>query len=379
MDNVIFVSEVRDPYLYGSSTQIMTFNILYGLKKVCSKVIFIAILERGCSSEAVKEYYKSVMDEFIPIYSILKLEAFSRNKYKRFLKLTKACFTSFLYKEFAEKLMLTKNNVLISHSPSIESVLLCKELKAYNKTLKYIQYWSDPIAISGIYPNEINIKRYPYYILEKYLISIGDDIVYGTKLLFEAQKMIYKSYSKKMRYVDVSYSPIQYKGREISEKPYTYGYTGNYSKEVRNILPLYEAFQKFHDGTLLICGNGNIDLKGTSNIIIQERHPQSEIASIESSLDVFICICNHSCIQIPGKIFYKTNTNKIILVILDGKYSKKIKRYLNEFHRFEFCNNNVESILHALQYIHNTNHNISHENIYKLSPEYIANKILNGK
>lgn len=376
VNTVVFVSEARDPYQFGSSTQIMTYNLLYGLKAISSKVIFIAIIDNGNNIEAVREYYKLVVDEFIPIYSKINLEAYSRNKYKRLFKLIKSSFTSFLYKKFAKSITIKNDYVLLSHSPSVETILLCKEIRAYHKPLKYIQYWSDPITISGIYPSDLNLKRLPYYLLEQYLLSLGDEIVYGTKLLYDGQHKLFKQYKHKMRYVHVSYSPTTKNEKSEFTKPYTYGYTGNYTKEIRNILPLYNAFHSFLDANLFICGTGNVKLESTNNITVHNRYPQGEISAIEATLDIFICICNYSCLQIPGKVFYQANSNKVILVILDGKYKRRIKSYLEEFQRFEFCYNNVESIVKALKRIQNKYPKVSHESIYKLSPEFVANQLL---
>ena len=70
-----------------------------------------------------------------------------------------------------------ENTILISHSPSAESILLCKEIKKKYSSIKFIEYWSDPIALSGIYPENFNIKRYPLYFIEKHLLKYADKIV----------------------------------------------------------------------------------------------------------------------------------------------------------------------------------------------------------
>lgn len=377
MKNIIFIAEVRDPYKKGSSTQIMTYNLLDGLNKYADDLQFIAILDRDCSKKTIFKYYSSIADTIIPFYTKTNLIAYSGRKYMQLFLTLLSVFTSFRYKKIAQSVVVNKDTILITHSPSVESALIGKEIKKRHKHIKYIEYWSDPLAISGIYPENMKIKHYPFYLIEIILLKNADKIVYGTKTLLDVQKVMHKRYSSKINYVDISYSPNNIQRPSVNKKPerYLFGYLGNYAKKTRNIKPLYQAFCVNQEADLFICGIGDVNLMKKDNIIIEERYPQSEINKIEAKIDVIVCICNHSCIQIPGKIFYHTNTEKIILVILDGKYAKEIRTYLESFQRFEFCYNNVESILNAMDRINRGRCNVNLSNIEKLSPFYIANKL----
>lgn len=381
MKNIIFIAEVRDPYIKGSSTQIMTYNLLYGLNSYADHVQFIAILDKDCSKKTIFKYYSSIADKIITFYTKTNLIAYSGRKYVQLFRTLISVFTSFRYKKIAQSVVVKKDTILITHSPSVESALIGKQIKKRNKQIKYIEYWSDPLALSGIYPENFKFKHYPMYFIEIILLKNADKIVYGTKILMDFQKVMHKKYSNKMGYVDISYSPNNIK-RLDDKKPedkkserYLFGYLGNYSKKTRNIKPLYQAFCSNQEADLLICGIGDVKLMKKDNIIIEERYPQSEINKVEAKIDVIVCICNHSCIQIPGKIFYHTNTEKIILVILDGKYAEEIRAYLESFRRFEFCYNNKESILSAIDRINRGRCSVNLSSIEKLSPYYIAKKI----
>ena len=64
-----------------------------------------------------------------------------------------------------------------------------------------------------------------------------------------------------------------------------------------------------------------------------------------------VCLLNKVGVQIPGKIFYQTNTKKTILVIMDGPRKKQIVEELGPSGRFVFCENDKESIKTTLSSI----------------------------
>ena len=194
MKNIIFVAEVRNPYIKGSSTQIMTYNLLAGLKAYADNLVFIAILDRGCPKKPIFKYYKELANTIIPVYTRTNLEPYNGRKYMQLVNTLKAYATSFRYKKIANYKKLKANTTLISHAPSEECIFICNEIKKKYPHMKYIQYWSDPIALSGIYPEKFNIKRYPMYFIEKSLLKKADKIVYGTKTLMDFQKVMYKKW-----------------------------------------------------------------------------------------------------------------------------------------------------------------------------------------
>lgn len=121
-----------------------------------------------------------------------------------------------------------------------EAIFICRELLRRNRALKYIQYWSDPIALSGIMPEQFGFKRKPFYLLEKYAFGLADEIVFGTETLLEMNAVLYPKYKFKMRFVDIAY--LHGENSAISRKNNMFIYAGNYYGAIRNIKPLYEAF-----------------------------------------------------------------------------------------------------------------------------------------
>jgi len=378
MKKIIFISEIQDPETQGSSTQIMTRNILEGFKDNNFQVIFIAITDRDCNDFSVRENFKNLVDEIIIVKSQLELR-FIKGKFNRLIKMIKSQYFYKLKNKLIEKIEIETDDLLITHTPSIEAILIANKFKEKNNNVEFIQYWSDPLALSGIYPEDLNIKRYIHFRIERKLLKSADKIVYGTKTLFLHQKKLFMNYKNRMSYIDVSYQSTNIDTLKKHVEKYTIGYTGQYQKSTRNIEPLYNVFKSYKEADLLICGNGDISLEETSNIkVINKRYSQNQIGNIEKEIDVIVGLLNSNCIQIPGKIFYHTHTNKSILVILDGKYSNQIYEYLKSFNRFVFCENNEDSIKKALNKIISIDYKVNKDQIKYLSPKYISLKLSEG-
>ena len=375
---IIFVSEIQDPYTRGSSTQILTENLLQGFKEAGHDIFFIAIYDSNNDANNIVNYYKKYTRDIIMVKSQMNLTTIANHKYKQLFQIIKGFTLYNKYMKIIPKIDVAHKTVLFSHTPSLEAGLICKALKKLYQFEKYIQYWSDPYALSGIYPENISIKRWPSYFIEKALLKIADSIVYPGKPIFLAQKKLYKKYSNKMHCVNYSYSCRNKTSvSHNSEAKLLFGYLGDYMSSIRNIKPLFKAFISLDSADLLVCGTGDVTPDNSNNIMIEKRVSQNEIIEIESKLDVFICIINHSCLQLPGKIFYQANCNKIILIILDGKYKDLFYNYLSSFNRFVFCDNNEESIKQAAKKICQGECKVDLSCIDKLSPKYVAECILN--
>lgn len=376
MRNIVFVSEIQDPEVKGSSTQIMTRNILEGFKLNNYRVTFIAITDDDCNDESVIRNFSSLVERIKIIKSKSPVRLTS-NKYAGISRLLSKAFIKNHYRNLVKEINVEDNSIVISHSPSIDSILISSTISRINK-LKYLQYWSDPIAISGIYPENFSYKRIPHYIVERKMLRFADEIIYGTETLYKFQKKLFKKFSSKMRYVDISYSESNKTvGKNHNKSENIVTYTGSYKRNVRNIVPLYNSIQDLSNMKLLIYGDSDIQLKSEKNITVKnKRFSQNDIKIIEEKADILVGVLNSSCIQIPGKIFYHTNTDKVILIILDGKYKEEIKRYLEKFQRFEFCDNNEESIRNTLMKIQANNYSVNLSKIKLLSPKYIGRKIV---
>lgn len=379
-EKILFISEIQDPFTKGSSTQIMTENIIYGLKKI-STVHFIAIVDWDSNKENIKEYFQNKVDKLTIIDSKLQIRKIN-NKYLRQLKLLKFSFGKY-YNSELKNIYIEDYEKIISHSPSIESIKVSEALKKKsNRNIKDYQYWSDPLTLSGIYPDEVNFKRYLLFIIEKSMHKKADRIIFGTKTLYQNQKKLFND--NNFRYSDVSYISCEEETTYESQQNTTikFGYSGQYKSNIRNIKALYDAFseKKIKGLELIVVGDSDLELIEKENIkIINKRFSKNDIKKIEKDFDVIVTLLNQNCVQIPGKLFYNVNSEKPIIVILDGLVKENIKSYLENFERFIFVENNEEEISKLL-----LNFNLNHLKIDNktakrmLSPSIVSNQILQG-
>ena len=372
---IVFVSEIKDPYLDGSSTQIMTRNLVVGLKACGHHVHFVAIVDQATNTSHVNEFYSGLVDELTLVKSRLNF-TIHRHKLYHLYRLVLATVPVPRYVALAARLRLTLPFVLISHSPSVESVLICREVRRRNRSIRYLQYWSDPIALSGINPEDLTTKRWLHRFAEARFLREADVVIYGTKTLLEFQAELFRRLAHKFAYVDVSYSAGNYDTSVNDFKSPLFGYIGNADPRIRDVGPLLRHFENNPRSRLLVCGAGVNVAPSTGNIEIRGRVPQSEVSAIEASVGVFVCILNHSCIQLPGKIFYQTDTTKPILIVLDGAHSARLREYLATFKRFVFCENTEADIKKAVEMISSGRYEVDLSEVWRLTPQAVAAELL---
>lgn len=377
--NIFFVSEIRTPDSNSTSTHLMTESILNGLKDNNFNVTFFAICELPNEKDTIIDYFSRIVDKVIVIPSQF---GYNLSSLKNLFCMFKSSYLLKMYRDdlmpFLE--MAQVPDIILSHSPSFESVAYSRIIKNYYSNAPYYQYWSDPIALSGINPDSFSYKRVPFYIVEKKAFKYADQIIFGTKTLYSFNSKLYKKLAYKMRYVDVAYLLKDSSVHKITRKQNEFIYAGNYHSSIRNILPLYNAFNKlgknFH---LTIFGGSDLVLASTDNVTINSRIPAKDLENIEHSFKNSVCLLNHSCIQIPGKTFYQIDTDQNILVIADGKYKNEIIEYLKTFNRFYLCDNDENSIINALVEIAKQGDYVCPNEIKdKFSPKKIAADILRG-
>lgn len=243
MKKIIFVSNVIALGEQASSTDIMTYNLVYGLKKNNIEVIMVVLqnLSDKSDSSMIKKYYETITDKFYIVKFNLNN---GKNKFAHFKGLLSLYFNQNRYRNDLINISDDINDtVLVSHSPSLESVCYCRELKRKYPDIKYIEYWSDPVALSGITPEAFNWKRKPFYWIEKKFFSYADAVIFGTKPLLDAQKKLYSKYVSKMDYIDASYSEYDELDSEVKEckKNNNFLDSGNYYSNIRNISCLFDA------------------------------------------------------------------------------------------------------------------------------------------
>ncbi len=370
-NKVIFISEMKNPSKDASSSQIMTKNILSCLRRNSDLLIFAPIIDSNIEVE-VRTFYKNDCDSF------LFLKGLTKNRRNPIKALISMFFQTFfrnnnkLYRPF-EKIGLS-DFIVVTHSPSIDAILYADVLKKKVKIKKYIQFWGDPISLGLICPEQFNFKRCFHKIIENKLHSKTDKLVFGTKSLYDGQIKLFPNIKNKSIWIDVPYSLPSYT-HVIDYDDLKFGYFGNYYSNIRNILPMYEAF-KNTDSNMVIFGSSNVALDETENIKIHDRVPQSVVKQEEQKIDVSICVLNKVGIQIPGKIFYETNINKVILVILDGPRKDCIMNELARSNRFVFCDNNKDSIRVAINEIRSTRKQFDPTELDFYNPQRIGEELL---
>lgn len=339
---VFFVSVIRPLNKNVTSTYIMTSTLLKGIKENNKKVIFFAICEHDDELNLVKEYFSDYVDLVVPLHSSF---GYDLSKYNMLKKLIfRSLFIGFYRKEIKKHLcnMQFKPELIISHSPSFESICYSQILKKHFTDVIYLQYWSDPMALSGITPDKIDYKRIPFKIIESMALTKADKIIYGTKTLMFFQKKLYPKIAHKMAYIDIPYVEKTANKQEVV--PHSILYAGNYYKNIRNIEPLVDAIESMDGYTLDLYGEGELEKIDLEHTVVHGRISAEELNKLEGKYEYLVCILNHSCIQIPGKIFYDMARNVKILVIADGKYKDLICKYLSEYDRYIVCENDSKAI-----------------------------------
>ena len=344
---VFFVSAIRPLDAGASSTDLMTSNLLAGLRECGKRIVFFAISEIAEESEHIREYYAPYCDQVILLPSAF---GYGKGKYTWLCCMIRHSLSVTFYRraleQGSEPVRFYPEQIL-SHSPSAESTFYSRVLLERYPETPYTQYWSDPVALSGITPEAINLKRLPHRLLEHWMLSRADRIVYGTKTLMQIQQDLYRDLASRMRDVDIAYAEKSYPA--AAQKKNSLLYAGMFDPKYRNIAPLVEAVSGMPEYTLDVYGDGNCPTRGAANVTFHGRVPPDELAAIEGSYETKICLLNHSCVQIPGKIFYDLMSPSRILVIADGKYSGAIQEYLSTYRRFAFCDNEPASIAAAIR------------------------------
>lgn len=373
---------MKDMKVDASSTQIMTYNILCGLKDAGYSVTFLAVCNNLCNQESVIEDFSEIVNHIYCIPSALNLLSKKRGILSKYAVQYKYAFKSSWYKKQIMMLdLLDDYDYVITHLPAIESSFYASVVKNMMPGSKYIQFWSDPYARAGLSSGEkLPVKRYVMKALENRILKQADEVVYGTPMLMKTQANEYPRLAYKMRYCDVSYniytsetdnSSLFYDNRPLV------GYVGGYNSIYRNIDPLYQTFVNHPDlGNLVLCGYSDLKRCEKSNIKIIARCSPQRALGIEEQLDVHVCLLNKTMSQIPGKIFYQTNCGKPILIILDGPDKHEIKEYLKSFDRFEFSENNEKEITDSLYSIIRKSNKASLTTPEQLSPKKFGMSII---
>lgn len=268
-----------------------------------------------------------------------------------------------------------KYDIVISSSDPKSShlfILKMYESNILNKT-PWIQIWGDPFYSDISRKNKLLSRRIQQE--EEKLIKHAKKVVYVSKLTLNYQQNKYSKYASKMSYMPIPFVKKEiYLEKDIKYKENTFIYCGDYSKEIRNIQPLYNAINKT-EHNLIICGNSDFKLADTQNVKVNGRVNFKKVKEIEVKSDVLIHLSNLRGTQIPGKIYQYSGTNKPILFILDGE-SEALRQTFMKYNRYIFCENNEHSILNALENIYELNNLVQNKPIEEFSGYKIAAEII---
>lgn len=273
----------------------------------------------------------------------------------------------------SEKLRGRYDLVISTSDPRSTHLFTDRLIKKGLKYGKWIQHWGDPLM------NDISRKTiYPRKfmgLLEKRIIKNADKIIYVSPFTLELQRKSFAKFSDKMGFLPLM-AGEESDDTEPDYKNPVLGYFGDYMSKYRNIMPLYEAVKEHPEYKLQIIGNSDITLESTDNIHVLPRVSIEELNEYHRKTLIHVCVCNTYGTQIPGKIYYHSNLNRPILVIVDGADGHRIKKYLEKFNRYTICNNDPSDISRAITEI------MQEENKKFVVPEkirssYIAKQLMN--
>lgn len=384
MNNVIFITNVKAPFQNCSSTDIMTNNIIHGLVRTGNSISLILLIDTQKEISALKKFYEKKVSH------LLFLPRYFRDGQSKYTFVFGSLFTLLSNEKYKKNICdvsgkMDYPDIIIANKVTIDEIVYGNLLKKHFPKAKYYQYWSDPMALSGILPQMLrfNLKRIPFRIIEQMAIMPAERIIYGTEVLLYAQRMVYPKYAYKMRYIDICYYESLEEDKDYVEHNQESGvlrliYAGNFYSRIRNIEPLLETVSGRGDVILDIYGTGDID-GSFQNVVFKHRIPPAELDKIKIHYDCEICLLNHSCLQIPGKLFYNMYSRLPILVICDGPYQTIIAEYIMKYKRFLLCQNSEESISSAFEELKNTTKTANLEYLKRnYSNKKIANDLILG-
>lgn len=345
---VFFISELRAPDdPRATSTHIMTYAVLRGLRENGLRTVLFAICEDGQAAEGLS-VTPSLADITVTLPSrfggIKTGDAYTR----LFRMLLSPLYRGFYAKKVKKAVPGgDAPSLVLAHCPSIEGAYYGDELHRLFPGAPYYQFWSDPIAMSGLVPEKVGLRRLPFRLAESKALGRADRIIYGTRPLCSCQKKLYPRLARKMFFSDV---PCGGTDSGSGKDPTRIVYAGNYYSAFRDIRPLISAVSGSETFTLDVFGNGDVPDPGVPNVVFHGRVSPGELDRLTEAHGLSVCVLNSNCVQIPGKVFYEAGSGRKILVIKDGRnpYSDVICDYLSEYGRFSFCENDEKSISAAL-------------------------------
>lgn len=232
------------------------------------------------------------------------------------------------------------------------SHLLVEDLikKKHIVVKKWVQLWEDPWCQDLVFRSLNDEKRIVRARREEArLLDTPDEVLYVSPITLEHQKAEFPKDAGRMRWLPV---PTYYQNDAASwmQTESVFGYFGDYGTQIRNLEPFYLAAKQL-GVAVNICGASDKMFASTERITVKPRVSLEELRPIENRTNILVFLCNLRGGQIPGKIYQYSATRKPILFILDGTEEEQeiLVNFFDQFHRYEFCRNTVESISEAMR------------------------------
>ena len=302
----------------------------------------------------------------VSFYSIYKIDKKLKNKLiklesKNFIP-DKYFFWSLKVIKYLKKNINERDIVFATTGGGLESFYVAYKMKKYNKKIKTILNYHDPIDYTKV--NGLVIDNKKHKLRDKYekkYISTADIIITASEKLKNAIQTKYKINNIFSLYFgyENELSPVE--KYELKEKSViNIMYAGNFGK-LQNPFLLLEVFERLNTKEkykIHYIGNIPEDKKhlNSNNIILLDKMPQEDLfVYIENNIDIaFVSLVNeYVSVCMPSKIFDYINSGLPIIGLMpegdamdlvNSKNYGKIYHYNEINHLAQFLDNLVINI-----------------------------------
>jgi hypothetical protein len=269
-----------------------------------------------------------------------------------------------------------KYEYIMSLSSPVSSHYVAERLISTGRLsyLKWIQIWQDPW-----YHDLYTKKDHSIFEEEFRLLNLADKIVYVSPLTYQYQKEVFPDCANKMIWAFLPcYKTVFYPDMISNKDKITIGYFGEFVSTVRRIEPLAKAVDKCNRVNLIVCGNGDVNLKLFKNIRAYGRVDISKVEELQGECDILVNISNVKGGQIPGKVYQYAGTSKSILFLLDGTDNEMnmLEKVFGKYNRFIFCKNDENDIYNCLCNFDQNNQKTINEPVEDFSGKSVIAKIV---
>lgn len=344
-NKLIFITELQDNTVNGSSTQVVSDLYLDGFLALGKEVHLIGIVDPIENIENIKNRYSGLVESLTIVHSELFLRGVSGNL-ARLFSLYKFLIVKTIFPNKWKKIKYPDDaQVVFSCCPSIEVSLLSTFIKKDKPNMKNIQMWSDPVFWSGGNPYKLNIKKLTLYPLEAIIYLKADRIVFQSPVLLKIQRTLFP-FVKFNGYVHLpANSKLGAKGPKSKD---LVAYIGNANPKIRDLTNFVSAAREMSDTQFLIIAN-NFHIDPSTNIQTNSSRISSEEAfEYEKEASILIVLLNHTTPQIPGKVYFYIGAGVPVLVIVDGPFGSEIQQDLGKYPQLHFCKNDHADIVSNL-------------------------------